>query len=199
MSSFSDNQFRSKKKDNNTHSNSINYSLTDIRKEKPINGSSSFSGNCVKSQRSKIHREISSYSYFLFINYRDTLKGKNIERESLNKIISDKESTTKSNIKNDIDYYLNYLSPTHKNNSSAVKMDNYLNQKYSSDTKIGKVENKLHTLLQSKQDKNVSQIRDLEAFTKDFSILNNKNKNSIFQQKLVSIQGKFLSDKTYLK
>jgi len=199
MSSFSDNQFRSKKKDNNTHSNSINYSLTDIRKEKAINGNSSFSGNCVKSQRSKIHREISSYSYFLFINYRDTLKGKNIERESLNKIISDKESTTKSNIKNDIDYYLNYLSPTHKNKSSAVKMDNYLNQKYSSDSKIGKVENKLHTLLQSKQDKIVSQIRDLEAFTKDFSILNNKNKNSIFQQKLVSIQGKFLSDKTYLK
>ena len=121
---------------------------------------------------------------------------------------SENGDINKNNIKNDINYYLNYLSPTSKKAAITLNTKNVSSYDYSytkSEQKGNKSQNNqnqgnLFSFLSSKQqDKNVNDINDLEEFTKEFKMSNVKQNNSLFQQKLTNAQIKFSGEKSYLK
>jgi hypothetical protein len=110
-------------------------------------------------------------------------------------------NSNKNSIKNDINYYLNYLSPTQKkapicNSKSSISYE--FSQKYPTESK-DKGEGIVFKSLLSRQEKTNSDLNDMDEFTKEFHLSNNKNNNSLFQQKLSNVETKLLSEKSFFK
>ena len=74
-------------------------------------------------------------------------------------------------------------------------------QKYSSDIKLIKCEKNCNYFgkSKSKKEKNISEMNEMESFTKEFSMLNNQNKKSLLKDKLGIFQSRLLTERTYLK
>ncbi len=108
----------------------------------------------------------------------------------------------RNDIKNDINFYFNFLSPTYKKPPAQQFRSTFnydLNQKNGPEKKLAKEENHLLSLLISKQEKNNYQQSDLDDFTRDFEMTNMKASSSLFQQKLNNVQSKIVNEKSYFK
>ncbi len=108
----------------------------------------------------------------------------------------------RNDIKNDINFYFNFLSPTYKKPPAQQFRSTFnydLNQKNGPEKKLAKEENHLLSLLISKQEKNNYQQSDLEDFTREFEVTNMKASSSLFQQKLNNVQSKIVNEKSYFK
>jgi len=142
-----------------------------------LNTTSNFSTK--STPKSKIFREINSLSY----GYKGAEKTFTSNRFD--------DTNKRNNIKNDIDYYLTYLSPTKKRTSFLKNNFNTLDQHHES--------NNLMKLLFTKKEKSnkSNQHNEFDSFTRDFSSHNNNknSKQSLFQQKINSLQSK----QSYLK
>lgn len=113
-----------------------------------------------------------------------------------------KTNSNRNDIKNDINFYLNFLSPTYKKPHVQQFRSTYnydQNQKYGHDKKSAKEENRLLDLLISKQEKNNYQQSELDDFVREFGVSGSKASNSLFQQKLNNFQSKIVNDKSYFK